>query len=392
MRFLVISILLISSSASQAEALSNIYFPDSTRTKRQIRIENRKKDTVAWISQDDKLIFGSEISQLHVNLDMDNFFNNATDSNIFRFKGLDHWKFTTSHDPEGISYYLNSRFGKFSFFSHKVPGTYQPGEFKSSFKSLGYAYQFKKILMYASYKKISGFVRDNEYTKIKDTLTGMTATDYRFAFEFIGLGSSEFNKYGFSQLYIPVKGSGYMNFKFESVYMTFRDKNGVIPFVSGINWNPANANWDINYDNAGYMQKFNLYVQSLYIHILGIIPLLKQKGVKPKSLSFRIDLNEGLDLYYYTVSPGANGVEKSGLKFRAITNLFMSGALVYCDRNLLVGAAFYYRANSFSDDFDPSINYYLRTISANVAFRIPFKKPYQKIDNSMDKLFHRSKT
>lgn len=381
MRLILTAVVLLTSLYSFS--LANEPATDSLR---KIRREQRQKDTLAWVSHDDKIIVGSEISQLKVKLDIDNVFTNATDSNIFRFRGLDSWKFKTTHNSSAISYYLASRFGKIYFFSHKIPGTSVSGSFLTQYQFIGYGYMYKKLVLNASYKHVHGFIRSNEYDHIQDTLTNMHYRDFRFSVEFTSAQTSKFNKYGYSQLYVPVKATGFLNFKLESAFMRMIDKNGMIPFVTGYNWTPQGG-YTINYDNEGYMQKLDIYVQSLFLHMGGVIPLLKKKGERAKSLAFKLDLHEGLDAFWYSVSPGANGVEKSGMKFRALMNFYGSTGLMYSDRYFIAGANISYKANFFSSDSELSLNNSFRTIMAYLAFRIPFKKGYEKINAKKRKVF-----
>src|SRR5687767_9518216 len=126
---LIILLILVAHSLNlfSAESINNIR-PDG----------DKKKDS-AWISQDDKIILGSEISQFHMNLDFDNVFHYVNDNSLFVTRTYKYWKFNTSNNPSGISYYVNSRFGKINFFSHKIPGTEANKDFSTSFTNLGYA-------------------------------------------------------------------------------------------------------------------------------------------------------------------------------------------------------------------------------------------------------------
>ncbi|MFI5204783.1 MAG: hypothetical protein ACHQF2_09835 [Flavobacteriales bacterium] len=366
---------------------------DADKLKSQHK-KKRVKDSLAWVSQDDKLILGSEISQLRVNLDFDKVFYYIDDSSIHYTRSWDYWKFRTSHDPSAISYSLNSRFGKFNFFSHKIPGTELNNNFNTRFVNYGYAYQYKSVIIGASYRKIQGFRRENHDFVWIDTLRDLAHTDIRVSGEIITQETSEFNKYGFSQLYIPVKGTYYINFKSEFAYTGFADKIAVIPYyaIFGNSTQGYTSKLDPNQD----MQKYRLYMQSFMVHFGGVIPLLKKTGEKAKSLSLRLDGQVGLlDIYYFTHTSVLNQIAKSGLKFGYAKSSVGSVNLCYSGKWLIVGTALVWKLTyltpAISTANKPTFIYFLRTLTGYVGFRIPFKRAYTKMSSTREKWFGKSK-
>jgi hypothetical protein len=364
----------------------------NTDTTLILSIKKRNNDTVNWVSQDDKIIMGAEISRLNVNVDFDNVYYYLNDSSIYTAKTWDYWKFRTSHNPIGISYFINSRFGKLNFFSHKITTNTSAQPFNSTFVNFGYAFQFKRIILGASYRNIQSFKRDNQYFVWQDTLLEMSNTNMRFSIEFIARETSMFNKYGFSQLYIPVKSTYYINVKSESAFTRFADKNEIIQYYAIV----SNSQGNIGKFNSGNnMQKFTLYMQSFLMHFGGIIPFFKKTGQRAKSLAFGFDGHVGLDMFYYSIYTRDHLIAKSGFKIGIAKNTYAIASLRYSDKWFLAGVSLSWRLIYIT----PSIStanklthvYFLNTLTGYMAFRIPFSKSYAKINAAKSKVFKKSK-
>jgi hypothetical protein len=224
-----------------------------------------------------------------------------------------------------------------------------------------------------SYRNIIGYQRSNNLFPVNDYHPGLRAKDFRMTIEVIGKGSLKYKKYGFSNLYFPVKISGSVNLLLETSYLNIYNPEDLIPRITWQN--------DFVVHPGTFMNRFSILSQSLNMRFAEVMPVFKRKGEKPYSCFFKLDFIYGMSGYkYYAYIQQEKIVSDFRVVFMA--NIIGSLQLVFANRYLHTSIGVYARTvkyNEMERKDDLSFTYFYSYISLNLGYRIPFKKGYEKI-------------
>jgi hypothetical protein len=339
-----------------------------------LKYKNFKVDSTGWILLDEKIIVGCETSTnmslfsfTEVNENLDTILQNTG-------YGSSTWRFESGFSPLSNSYYISTRFGKFNMYSHTVLDDSRiSGNSKTRFVSYGYSHLFKRVNLSLSYRNIIGYQRSNNLFPVNDYHPGLRAKDFRMTIEVIGKGSLKYKKYGFSNLYFPVKISGSVNLLLETSYLNIYNPEDLIPRITWQN--------DFVVHPGTFMNRFSILSQSLNMRFAEVMPVFKRKGEKPYSCFFKLDFIYGMSGYkYYAYIQQEKIVSDFRVVFMA--NIIGSLQLVFANRYLHTSIGVYARTvkyNEMERKDDLSFTYFYSYISLNLGYRIPFKKGYEKI-------------